>query len=81
MKNGVTVLNAPGTIDSDYRGEIKVILINLGNNNFDIRSDRVGGWLRITDTSTYAYVSRTDLRVGPGQVTTCLLYTSAAADE
>ncbi len=33
-KNGVTVLNTPGTIDSDYRGEIKVILINLGEEDF-----------------------------------------------
>ncbi|MCI5605844.1 MAG: dUTP diphosphatase, partial [Spirochaetia bacterium] len=33
-KNGITVLNTPGTIDSDYRGEIKVILINLGNKDF-----------------------------------------------
>ena len=33
-KNGITVLNAPGTIDSDYRGEIKVILINLSNESF-----------------------------------------------
>ena len=48
----------------------------IGNNNFDIRSDRVGGWLRITDNTTYAYVSRTDLRVGPGQVTTNHTYTS-----
>jgi len=31
IKHGITCLNAPGTIDSDYRGEIKVILINLGN--------------------------------------------------
>ena len=31
LKHGLTVLNAPGTIDSDYRGEIKVLLINLGN--------------------------------------------------
>jgi dUTP pyrophosphatase len=35
-KKGVTVLNAPGTIDADYRGEIKVILINLSNENFTI---------------------------------------------
>jgi dUTP pyrophosphatase len=35
-KNGVTVLNTPGTIDADYRGEIKVILINLGNEAFII---------------------------------------------
>jgi len=33
IKQGVTALNAPGTIDSDYRGEIKVILINLGHEN------------------------------------------------
>jgi len=37
-KNGVTVLNTPGTIDSDYRGEIKVILVNLSNNDFKIVS-------------------------------------------
>ncbi|MDC9722024.1 MAG: dUTP diphosphatase [Urechidicola sp.] len=35
-KKGVTVLNAPGTIDADYRGEIGVILINLSNENFEI---------------------------------------------
>ncbi len=33
-KNGITVLNAPGTIDADYRGEIGVILVNLSNDNF-----------------------------------------------
>ena len=33
-KNGLTVLNAPGTIDADYRGDIGVILINLGNENY-----------------------------------------------
>ncbi len=35
-KHGITVLNAPGTIDSDYRGESKVLLINLGAENFVI---------------------------------------------
>ena len=41
-KYGITVLNSPGTIDSDYRGEINIILINLGDNDFIIkRGDRV----------------------------------------
>ena len=42
LKHGVTVPNTPGTIDSDYRGELKVILINHGENSFAIqRGDRV----------------------------------------
>ena len=36
LKHGLTVLNSPGTIDSDYRGEIQIILINLGNEEFII---------------------------------------------
>ena len=36
-KNGVTVLNSPGTIDSDYRGEVMVILINHGTDNYEIK--------------------------------------------
>lgn len=36
IKHGISVLNSPGTIDSDYRGEIKVILINLGSEPFKI---------------------------------------------
>ena len=41
-KKGVTVLNAPGTIDADYRGEIGVILVNLSNQNFKVESgDRI----------------------------------------
>ncbi|MBP1734139.1 MAG: deoxyuridine 5-triphosphate nucleotidohydrolase [Deltaproteobacteria bacterium] len=41
-KFGVTVLNTPGTIDSDYRGEVKVLLINLGNQPFKIdNGDRI----------------------------------------
>ena len=37
-KNGITVLNTPGTIDSDYRGEIKVILINLSKKKFTVEN-------------------------------------------
>ncbi|MDO8358975.1 MAG: dUTP diphosphatase [Devosia sp.] len=41
-KHGVTVLNSPGTIDADYRGEVKVILVNLGQDSVDIRrGDRI----------------------------------------
>ena len=41
-KKGISVLNTPGTIDSDYRGEIKIILINLGKKSFIIKSgDRI----------------------------------------
>jgi dUTP pyrophosphatase len=37
VKHGITVLNSPGTIDSDYRGEVKVLLVNLGETAFTIR--------------------------------------------
>lgn len=41
-KKGITVLNTPGTIDADYRGEIKVILINLSKESFEINNgDRI----------------------------------------
>lgn len=60
LKHGITVANAPGTIDSDYRGEVKAILINLGDAPFEIlRGDRVAqlvlapvtraGWLRVDE--------------------------------
>ncbi|MDA0652412.1 MAG: dUTP diphosphatase [Proteobacteria bacterium] len=35
-RNGITVLNTPGTVDADYRGEVKVILVNLGNEPFTV---------------------------------------------
>ncbi|MEM7223434.1 MAG: dUTP diphosphatase [Pseudomonadota bacterium] len=42
LKHGITVLNAPGTIDADYRGEVGVILINLGQDPFTVgRGDRI----------------------------------------
>jgi dUTP pyrophosphatase len=37
LKNGITCLNTPGTIDEDYRGEVKVILANLGDQPFEVR--------------------------------------------
>jgi dUTP pyrophosphatase len=42
LKHGITILNTPGTIDSDYRGEVKVILINLGSEPYTVhRGDRI----------------------------------------
>jgi len=42
LKNGLTVLNTPGTVDSNYRGEVKIILINLSTENFEIQNgDRI----------------------------------------
>lgn len=42
LKHGITVLNAPGTIDADYRGEVGVILINLGSEDFTVKDgDRI----------------------------------------
>lgn len=37
FKHGITVLNSPGTVDADYRGELKVLLINLGEEAFEIK--------------------------------------------
>jgi dUTP pyrophosphatase len=45
-KHGITCLNSPGTIDADYRGEIKVLLINLGQETFSIaRGERIAQML------------------------------------
>jgi dUTP pyrophosphatase len=42
FKNGITVINSPGTIDSDYRGEIGVLLVNLSSESFEINNgDRI----------------------------------------
>lgn len=38
LKNGITVLNSPGTIDADYRGEIKILLVNLSDQPFSIKN-------------------------------------------
>lgn len=42
LKHGITVLNSPGTIDADYRGEVKVLLINFSDTDFEVKSgDRI----------------------------------------
>ena len=48
VKNNISILNTPGTIDSDYRGEIKVIIYNHGNNDFTINNgDRIAQMILI----------------------------------
>lgn len=43
IKHGITMLNSPGTIDSDYRGELKVIVVNLSNEDYTIKpNERIG---------------------------------------
>jgi dUTP pyrophosphatase len=42
LKHGISILNSPGTIDADYRGELKILLINLSNTDFEIgNGDRI----------------------------------------
>lgn len=60
-KNGVTVANAPGTIDWDYRGEVKVILINLGKDPFVIERGMRIAQLIIAPVSQVAVVEVEDL--------------------
>jgi dUTP pyrophosphatase len=60
-KHGVTVLNAPGTIDADYRGEVKVILVNHGEQNFDIkRGDRIAQMV-VAPVSAVVFAEREEL--------------------
>ena len=81
-KNQVSVLNTPGTIDADYRGELKVILINLSENTFKVQKG-----LRIAQMILCPVVKATFKEVdvleetlrgsgGFGSTGTCLLYTS-----
>jgi dUTP pyrophosphatase len=57
LRHGVTVLNTPGTIDADYRGEVKVILINLGSEDFIIKNGERIAQLVIAPTCCTDYVS------------------------
>ncbi|MEM6711652.1 MAG: dUTP diphosphatase [Pseudomonadota bacterium] len=60
-KHGVTVANAPGTIDADYRGEVKVILINLGGEPFTIRRGERIAQLIIAPVIQAGFVEVTEL--------------------
>lgn len=61
VKHGVTVLNAPGTIDSDYRGEVKVPLINHGDADFHInRGDRIAQMV-IAPVTRIGWIEKTEL--------------------
>jgi dUTP pyrophosphatase len=55
LKNGVTVLNSPGTIDADYRGEIGVILVNLGQADFTVTRGLRVAQLVIAPVTTIAW--------------------------
>ena len=61
-RHGITVLNTPGTIDSDYRGEIKVIMINLGEESYTIQSgDRIAQFV-IAPVTHARYIRQVELR-------------------
>jgi len=55
LKHGITVLNSPGTIDADYRGEIKVLLINHGSETFEINDGERIAQLVIAQHATVAW--------------------------
>ncbi|MES2629241.1 MAG: dUTP diphosphatase [Bacteroidota bacterium] len=60
-KHGVTVLNSPGTIDADYRGEIKVILVNLSNDAFTITAGERIAQLVIARHETANWIASEEL--------------------
>ncbi|WHF50525.1 dUTP diphosphatase [Chryseobacterium gotjawalense] len=69
IKNGITVLNAPGTIDADYRGEIGVILVNLSTEDFKINNgDRIAQMViakyETAEWQEVAEISETDRGAG-----------------
>ena len=56
-KHGLTVLNSPGTIDADYRGEIKVVLVNLSNEAFEIKDGERIAQMVVAEHSRIEWVS------------------------
>lgn len=69
FKHGLTVLNSPGTIDADYRGEIKILLINLSNEPFEIKDgERIAQMIvskhEVVEWKPVEELSNTDRGVG-----------------
>jgi dUTP pyrophosphatase len=62
LKHGITCLNTPGTIDSDYRGEVKVILANLGSEPFEVRRGERIAQLVPAPVQRAAFLEVDDLR-------------------
>ncbi len=61
LKQGVTMVNTPGTIDSDYRGEVGVILINLGENDFELRHGERIAQMVLAPVTRCAWIEVEDL--------------------
>jgi len=61
LKHGITILNSPGTVDADYRGELKVILINHGNQSFTVRRGERVAQLVIAPTAKVSLQEASDL--------------------
>jgi dUTP pyrophosphatase len=57
LRHGLTVLNAPGTIDADYRGEVQVVLINHGDAPFELRRGERIAQLLVAPVATWTWLS------------------------
>ena len=63
IKHGITIVNAPGTIDSDYRGELKIPIINLGKIDFLVERGMKVGQLIITEYKKIRWVTVSELPI------------------
>ncbi len=61
IKKGITVLNSPGTIDADYRGEVKVVLVNLSNEEFIVEDGERIAQMVIAEHATIEWESSAEL--------------------
>lgn len=61
IKHGISLVNTPGTIDADYRGEVKIILINLGQEDFVINDQDRIAQLVVAPVTQVKFIEKTDL--------------------